>query len=184
MDAPAPDGYAVRPATRDDFDRLVAMFLAADMADWGEPDFTAEFLEFEWSMPQLDLSRDTWLVEDASTGDVAGYAWLLARDEHRQLDGWGVVPPEHRGRGIGTHLMNWMEARAREHASEAPGDAGATLRWGVIEPDIAGHAMLTARGFVEERRSWEMEARIGADAEEPAAPDGVVIRPFDQAADA
>jgi mycothiol synthase len=182
--ASVPDGYAVRPATRDDFDRLVAMFLAADLADWGEPDFTAEFLEFEWSMPQLDLSRDTWLVEHGASGDVAGYAWLLARDEHRQLDGWGVIHPGHRGRGIGSALLDRTEARALEHATQAPGDSGTIMRWGVIAPDVAAHAMLEARGFLEERHSWEMEAHVGSATVEPTVPKGIRLRAFDPEADA
>ena len=183
-DLRAPGGYSARPATRHDFDRLVAMFLAADMADWGEPDFTAEFLEFEWSMPQLDLSRDTWLVETGATGEVAAYAWLLARDDHRQLDGWGVVHPEHRGRGVGSHLLDWMEGRALEHAWAAPDGSGTTLRWGVIAPDAAGRDMLQARGLVEERHSWEMETHVHPDMQEPEAPAGVLIRPFDLDRDA
>jgi mycothiol synthase len=179
-----PDGYSIRPAEREDFDRLVAMLLAADLADWGEPDFTAEFLEFEWSMPQLDLAADTWLVEREADGAVAGYTWLLARDEHRQLDGWGVVHPEHRRRGIGSLLVDRIEARAREHAAQAPDGAGAALRWVVIAPDVDAHDLLEARGFAVERHGWEMETQVGADAHEPVAPDGVTIRPFGRDEDA
>jgi ribosomal protein S18 acetylase RimI-like enzyme len=181
-----PEEYVVRPAARADFDRIVAMLHDADIADWGEPDFTAEFLEFEWSMPQLDLRTDTWLAERDAAEEVCAYTWLLARDEHRQLDGWGVVHPDHRGRGLGWLLLDLIEARAREHAALAPG-GGTTLRWGVIAPDRAAHSMLEARGFVEERHSWAMETRVGADgagAAEPAPPAGVTIRPFDPETDA
>lgn len=184
LPADVPAGYSIRAAAREDFDRIVAMLYAVDMADWGAPDFTAEFLEFEWSMPQLDLSRDTWLVEDQTTGGVAGYSWLLARDRHRQLDGWGVVHPEDRGRGVGSLLLNRIEARALEHAAQAPDGAGTTVRWGVIAPDVAVHRMLEARGFVEERHDWEMERQVGPDDQDPAAPDGITIRPFDADADA
>ncbi len=176
---PVPAGYRVRAAERADFDRIVAMVLAADIADWGEPDFTPDLLEFEWSIPQLDLRTDTWLIQPEGGDQACGYAWLLSRDEHRELDGWGVVHPDHRGRGLGALLLECVEGRAAEHAARAPGGAGSTHRWGVIAPDVAAHRLLEARGFVQERHSWDMEIRLGGDEKEPASPDGVTIRPFD-----
>jgi mycothiol synthase len=179
-----PDGYTVRAATRADFDSLVTMLHAADLADWGEPDFSAEFLEFEWSFPQMNLATDTWLVTQAATGEPCAYAWLLARDEHRELDGWGVVHPEHRGRGLGSALLDRVERRAREHARDAPDAAGSTWRWGVIAPDVAAHRLLEARGLIEERHTWRMETRVGPDTREPGALEGITIRPFDPSRDA
>jgi mycothiol synthase len=178
-----PTGYRIRAATRADFERIVATLIAADIADWGEPDFSADLLQFEWSIPQLDLGTDTWLVEPTRRAGVCGYAWLLARDDHRQLDGWGAVHPDHRGRGLGALLLDCIERRALEHACLAPGGFGSTLRWGVIAPDAAAHRLLEARGFVEERHSWDMETHIREDTREPAVPDGLTIRPFDPATD-
>src|SRR5438552_173603 len=111
-------GYSVRAAAREDFDAIVGLVRAADLVDWGSPDFTAEWLQHEWSFPQLDLASDTRLVE--LDGQVCAYAWQLARAEHKELDGWGVVHPQHRGRGLGSTLVGWVEARAAEHATIAP----------------------------------------------------------------
>src|SRR2546423_5629196 len=105
-----PQGYSVRGATWDDFDRVVELSRAADMADWGAIDFSAEFLRHEWSFPQLDLAADTWVIEHSV--QACGYAWLLARDEHREMDGWGVVHPDHRGCGLGSSILDLIDARA------------------------------------------------------------------------
>ncbi len=177
-----PAGYAVGPATRADFDGIVSMVLAADIADWGEPDFMPEFLEHEWSFPQLDLGRDTWLVADARSGEPVAYTWLLHRDEHRELDGWGVVHPAHRGRGIGSFLLDVVEARAAEHAESSPEPGGASLRWGVSAVDDAAHRLLERRGFEEERHMWRMDVHLEPRADgaaEPPCPPGIAIRAFD-----
>src|SRR5439155_9430226 len=133
-------GYANRPATGADFDAVVAVIQAADLADLGELDYTEEFLRHEWSFPQLELSTDTWLIE--RDGEVCAYAWLMARDEHRQMDGWGVVHPEHRGRGLGAELIDRVVTRARGHAALAPGTDEAVVRWGVIGPDTVAHELV------------------------------------------
>ena len=65
-------GYSVRAAAREDFDAIVGLVRAADLVDWGSPDFTAEWLQHEWSFPQLDLASDTVLVE--RDGQVFAYA--------------------------------------------------------------------------------------------------------------
>jgi mycothiol synthase len=181
---PPPDGYSTRPATPEDFDAVLSVAQSADLADWGAIDYTAEFLRSEWALPGLNLRADTWLVEH--DGDAAAYAWLLARDEHRELDGWGVVHPGHRGRGLGPYLLDLVEARAREHAGATA--SGAALRWGVLGPDAAAHRLLECRGFEQVRQTWRMDIRLDPDlAAEPAAPApprGVAIRPFDRGRDA
>jgi mycothiol synthase len=183
--APSPPaGYSARPATRDDFGAIVSLAQASDVADWGAVDYTAEFLRSEWALPGLDLRTDTWLVE--RDGEAAGYAWLLARDEHRELDGWGVVHPKDRGRGLGSYLMDRVEARAAEHAAGVT-DGAAVLRWGVIGPDLPAHQLLEARGFAQVRQMWHMEIRLDPDVargDAPMPPPGVVIRGFDREHDA
>jgi mycothiol synthase len=174
----------MRPATLADFDAVLSVAQSADLADWGAIDYTAEFLRSEWALPGLNLRTDTWLVE--RDGDAAAYAWLLARHDHRELDGWGVVHPDHRGRGLGSFLLDLVEARAAEHAGATA--KGAAVRWGVIGPDEDAHRLLEARGFDQVRQTWRMDIRLDPElATEPAVatpPAGVLIRPFDRVGDA
>jgi mycothiol synthase len=174
-----PEGYAVRPATWDDLGRISAMMLEADLVDWGEPDFTEEFLRDDWSRPGFDLETGTWLVEDRS-GEVVAYAWLIAIDELRELDGWGVVHPAHRGRGLGSWMMDEVEAAAEAHAAQAPPGDPVTLSWGVIAPDVAGHELLQRRGYAPIRYFWRMAIGLDEPVPEVRAPEGIRIRTFER----
>ena len=183
-----PEGYSVRAATREDFDRVLALIRAADTADWGEPDFTEEGLRYEWGIRDLDLSTDTWLIErdrgDGPDRGACGYGWLLGRMEHRQLQGWIVVHPEHRGRGIEAWLLDLAERRADEHATLAPAGATVLLHQGAVEPDRAGKALLASRGYEHVRISWQMRTSLEPPLPTPLTPDGVEVRTFDPERDA
>jgi mycothiol synthase len=174
-----PEGYAVRPATWDDLAGIGEMMLAADLADWGETDFTEEFLRDEWSRPGFDLDTGTWLLEDRA-GQVVGYAWLLALDDHRQIEGWAVIHPDHRGRGLGSWILDVVEAVAEEHAARAPDGEPVTWSWGVVAPDVPGHELLERRGLRPVRYFWRMAIDLDEPVAEVRDPDGIRIRPFER----
>ena len=174
----APEGYRVRAARWGDLSRVGELLLAADMADWGEVDFTEEFLREDWARPGFDLSTGTWLVEEAGGDGAVAYAWLLGLDEHRQLDGWGVIHPEHRGRGLGTFLMDVVEAQAQELLALAPANEPVVLSWGVIAPDRPGHELLERRGYRPVRYFWRMAIDLDDPVPEVRPPEGLVVRPF------
>jgi ribosomal protein S18 acetylase RimI-like enzyme len=46
---------------------------------------------------------------------------------------WGEVHPEHRGRGLGEHILTWIEARARQRLLEYPPDLPRALRTGCLD---------------------------------------------------
>jgi len=177
-----PEGYTTRAATWDDLGGVTELFHHADLADWGEVDVTEVAIRHDWEDPHLDLASDTWLVFEETSGGAAeapiAYASLLALDAHRQLQAWGVVHPSHRGRGVGSHLLDVMEARAAEHPPLAPPDGEISLRPGVIGPDAAAHRLVEARGYRPVRHFWHMDARLTDDLAPPRAIEGVRLRPF------
>ena len=61
-----------RPAGPGDAEAVLEVILARDLADVGEPDFTLDDLRDEWADPEVDLARDSLVVE-AGTG-LAAYA--------------------------------------------------------------------------------------------------------------
>jgi mycothiol synthase len=178
-----PTGYAVRPASWDDLSGVVELFRRADLADWGSVDVTEMVVRHDWEDPNLDLATDTWLVlEEAPADSVASlpvaYASLLPIDAHRQLQAWGVVHPDHRGRGLGSFLLDVMETRALEHVPLAPADGEVVLRPGVIGPDEPGHRLVESRGYTLIRHFWHMERDLGGDLGSPARPAGIRLRTF------
>jgi mycothiol synthase len=173
-----PKGYTTRPATWEDLASMVELFRQSDLVDWGEVDMTETSVRHDWESPHLDMSTDTWVVTaDGRDGSVA-YGSLLALDAHRQLETWGVVHPAHRGRGVGSHLLDVIEARAAEHERLAPLRGEVVLRPGVVGPDAAAHRLVEARAYRRVRHFWRMDATLTDDLPRPRRSEGVRLRPF------
>jgi mycothiol synthase len=153
------------------------MLRVCDIADWGRPNTTDEEIGDTWSIPGVDLPSDTWLAWSGEK--LRGYAWLLARADHCELDGWGAVHPEHRGRGLGSFLLDAVQARAAQHAALAPPGKGVVLRTEVAAPDRPAHELLERRGFSLDRHFWRMDVELHPERQqEPAWPDGIAVRTF------
>src|SRR2546423_1363518 len=79
--------------------------------------------------------------------------------------------PDQRGRGLGTRLLAWVEARARELGSERLGQ-------NVADADRAAAGLLEAHGYEDRGSSWLLEIALTGEPVVPALPDGITIRPF------
>jgi mycothiol synthase len=177
-----PAGFSVRGATFDDVSEVLELIRLCDVHDWGSPDFTEEELRFGWRFPGLDLGRDVWLVHD-DDGSLVGYGWLLPRDGHRQLNGWGVVHPHHRGRGVGVYLMELREHVARLHAALAAPSERVVNHFEMIAPDLGAHTLASRFGYREVRHFWEMAIELGDPVPATRPPDGIRVRTLDPTSD-
>src|SRR4249919_1767720 len=108
--SPMPAGYEIRPPTSDDVEGITTMMLANDLAEAAESDFDADVLGDQWSSPGFELSHDAWVVVDPD-GTIAGYA-NGSSDGEAKLKSWGVSHPASRGMGLGSALLDRIEARA------------------------------------------------------------------------
>jgi mycothiol synthase len=171
-----PAGYTSRPATWDDLDAVGKLLVVADLADLGEQDFFIEELQDDWRQPQLDMATDTWLVK--SNGEACAYTWLLARNSHRDLDSWGVVHPEHRGRGLGRFLLEVVERRAAEHGALVPAGERAKLLFHTLAVDSAARELLLGRRFDLVRHFWRMDIELENAPPSPESVEGISIRAF------
>ncbi len=171
-----PEGNGLRPATSEDLNGVVELVVAYDVFDFGEPDFSAEFLRDEWARPRFDLQTDTWVVTGPGA-EIVGYASAYDEDPHLVVDSWAVVHPEHPGRGIGELLLGLVETRAREHVPLAP--AGVVrLQHAVTSTDEGHRALLVAAGFRLVRHYRHMEIDPRDRLEPPPPPDGIAVRAF------
>ena len=159
-----PDGYAIRPASFEDLDGVAEMLLADDLADTGQSDFDADFLRDQWSSPGLDLSVDAWVVTDPRS-TIVGHA-NVAPDGDGKLKSWGLVHPDHRGRGIGSVLLDRIEARAAERVEPGSG----SVFTAVTDVDAAGAALVGSRGFERVRSFRHLQLDLDGPPLEPGEP--------------
>jgi mycothiol synthase len=167
-------GYAFRSPTHDDLDAVAAVLLADQREDSPDPVLDAHFVREVWSRPGFDLSADAWVViDDAET--IVAYG-QIQREEPGVVGSWGTVHPAHRGRGIGTCVLDRIEARAAELLEGAPSPR---FRHSVSAADGAAVAMVRDRGLHPIRHFWHMQIDLAGPIEPGPPPGGIEIGGID-----
>lgn len=146
------------------------MLDAFDVWDFGRVDTAAEHVIDDWDLPGFDLGRDTFVVE--ADGALVAYALVVDRVDGWFVEGWGVVHPEHMGRGLGTALVERTEERAVA-ARRLP----VALRHFVSARDAGAHELFLGRGYSAVRRYRHLQRSLGTEGA-AAIPVGTQIRPF------
>lgn len=175
-----PSGYTVRPATQDDVDAMAAISNAYDLADFGRADTAREHLADGFRVPGFDPRRDTWLVLDAR-GHAAAFA-TVGLEHPSVVEAFARVHPEHAGCGIGSFLVEAIEARAKEHARD--GHEGLVVHNSITSTDAAARRLLDDRGYEPVRFFWHMErSLLRADLKVHDEDSTVVVRPAEDLAE-
>ncbi len=160
----------LRPATPADAGAVLAVLVARDVADVGEPDYTLADLQDEWSASEFELSRDSIVVQDAD-GRIIGYAVT------RRPGTLAAVDPDHEGRGVGTLLLEWAERRAVEQ------DRSRHRQW-LGSSNDRGKDLLGRAGYRYARSYWRMVRTLERTSAERLIVAGVSFRALDPGSDA
>jgi mycothiol synthase len=156
-----------RPITSEDFPAVAAFLAEDETALFGRPARLGVADVTAWlSVP--DLATDTWLYDE--DGRIVGFGWV----EKHETTGVavGVVRRDRCGRGIGSSLLDRSEERLRDQGM-------ARIHNVTLAPDTAAPPLLTARGYREVRRFWEMTIELDDDPPpEPVLDDGLRIELF------
>jgi ribosomal protein S18 acetylase RimI-like enzyme len=160
-----PHGFASRPATIDDAAAIHRLLAEGEIRWHGRAEVVPDAVAADLRRPELDMTRDTLVVE-APDGQLAGWAWVHL-GKRAQVD----VHPSYRGRGIGTVLLDWAEARSREEGSEWIAQA-------VDDADQAGTELLRSRGYEVLATNWLLERPIVTPGPRNV-PDGISLTPYD-----
>jgi mycothiol synthase len=167
-----PGGYSARPATEADAESIYRVIHDYDVSIVGYSDFARDDLLEFFGEEHFDIDRDSCLVMDQE-GRAAGYTMLWGRQPRRLYSAFAIVHPEHRGRGIGTRLLGFLEGRMPELVAD---DDGATLwNWVDLE-DEAARRMVEVAGFSEARRHYTMITNLAGVDHESSAPERISIR--------
>ncbi|NIK60062.1 GNAT family N-acetyltransferase [Kribbella shirazensis] len=155
--------FTTRPAVLTDAAAIHALIATAEQGWHGQVQAVPDTVAADLQRPLITLDLDTRVVE-ASNGDLAGWAWVHG-GRRAQVD----VHPSYVGLGLGTQLLDWAEARAREHDSD-------WLAQTVDDADEAGTELLRSRGYEVLATNWLLERPV--DGAAPVVPEGVTVRPF------
>jgi predicted N-acetyltransferase YhbS len=164
MDLDLPPGVRSRTGVRSDVGAINDLVVAWEQFHDGMFETHPTDIEHAFDM----AGEDGGVVVVEAGGRLVGWATL-----------WGdraqaTVHPEWAGRGIGTALLRWGEARAR--ATSAP-----RVRQIVSDHDAGAHRLFAASGYERTDAAWILEMPLGDDVGEVEIPAGVTLRPYDPA---
>lgn len=170
-----PPGYAVRPAQMDEVGRVTELIAVCERALGAPQTLFEDDIRIQWTAPRFDLTTDTWIVTSDSA--IVGYGELQDTRSDAGLEAFGVVHPEHHGRGLGSFLLSRIEARARDHATAQA--ARLELNNIIVGGDERARRLMETSGYERARIFWHMVIDLAQPIPEVDLPDGIEVRTFD-----
>jgi mycothiol synthase len=167
-----PAGVELRRPQDSDADAVLVFVLATacDAADFGRADRALADVRERWARPDVDLSRDAWIMLDAG-GDALAYALLI--DTEAEI----LVHPRARTLGLGSHLRELIEERAAERGL-------ATIEQQVVGGNRTAERQLETAGYEATGNVWQLERPLDVQPDQPSFPRGITARRLRDADDA
>jgi len=160
-----PAGYRSRPATVADVAAIHHLVATCEHELHGRADTGGDSIAADLARPGLDREFDTLLVHDLA-GGLAGWAWVHG-GRRSAID----VHPGHRGKGLGSSLLDWAEARARQMGS-------VWLAQTLSDSDRPAVELLRSREYKPFVTQWLLQVAMPIEPAVPEPPTGITVRPF------
>ncbi len=177
------ENLIVRPFRLEEAQALSDLYNASYHADGSPFHVSAEEIVMFAQAPSFNIELDSFAIEqdgvliaisDIEFSAKTGRAWAS-----------GAVHPQHRGQGFGAQLIDLTEKRAFDWAASALSeDQPLQIQRYCSHRNSAAIQLYEARGYYLVRSFYRMQTELDAPVEAPPLPDGLVLRPFDEARDA
>lgn len=169
--------WQIRPATVDEVREVVAVQNAHSQAVLGTNRTMEHWQLRRWYEDGVNLAQDT-RVAVTDSGEVVGYVQVLAEAPFVLVPVSGAVHLAFRGQGIGSQLLQWATARAREIGAKAPAAARVVMHSNLFAADETGIVLLAEHGWEQVRQFVHLRLEMATPPAEPIWPEGIEVRPL------
>ena len=167
------------PPAREHDQEWVRLLAALEVVDQRGETYTLEDLDDEWASIWAHPETDAAFVWDGP--DLVAFAWIKAmpgtREAHR-VSCWGGVHPEHRRRGIGGALFDWMLERATAIGSGFDPAFAVSVQVDAVDAQEDLVALASRSGFAPIRHFLEVARPVADPVPALPAPAGVRLVPW------
>ena len=151
-----PDRYTFYGASTEDLPMIVYLL---NQRQFSPVPFHAEDLRHEWQAAHFNPAMDVRLVFDPREY-LVGYIQVSWDKDQPFL--WGCVHPDYEGRGIGSALLSWGEARVRFALDDAWVSPWSAPRFATL-PLQRAHELCETLGWTQiQPKKKEMKRVTGA----------------------
>lgn len=177
---PSDVGLTWRALTPEDVPALFALISVVEATD-NSPERSTEHAVGEkftgsWRRPALDL-----VAGFDAQGAIRAYAWSDLRPVEKGTLApvlSGGVHPEYRRRGIGSALLAWSEARARQQLAGAAANLPARIRMFTFDRHEGERALAESAGFTASRWYVDMRRDLSVPIPDIALGEGIAIEVY------
>jgi mycothiol synthase len=155
----------LRPPREDEFEAILELMNAHQLAAFGEADLTEDELRTWLTSPTVDAERDIRVLE--RDGRIVGY--IDVDPNKSDPPTWWCdlkLAPDVDADAISAELIGWLEQRA---------DVG-TLRVWTSATDVRVISAVERLGFAATRHSYRMDIDLTVEGDEPVWPSGLAVR--------
>jgi mycothiol synthase len=164
--------FSGRQAELKDLEAVQEIVTACDIDEFGTAEYVLEIKEIWESVP---LSN-TWVIIDEEAQTIIGYGFIEEMGKGR-LDTYGFVHPDHKGKGIGSLLLDSLEEVAGEYIKKYQ-DEGIKYEFNNVIPHNSptAKALVESRGYAFKRIYSLMKSEFEKEPELLSLPQGITIR--------
>jgi GNAT superfamily N-acetyltransferase len=148
--------FTLRPAQLTDIEQVVPMLNCCSQKDIGADEYTPENVYTDWTNPGFSL-EDDMRVAVTATGELVGVVGVDTKEPFVLRWLWANVRPDYEGRGIGSAMSVWAEARAHEKVPLADPDTRVVLRGWHYAANHEAKRLYESHGYSNIRHSFDME---------------------------